>query len=87
MPICPRCNVAYLDSETHVCSGRHRTIWTTIVVIAAPVVGSVVATIAVIFGVCPKGESLCGLFGPFIAFPVGAISGGVVSYIVYRRSQ
>jgi len=57
------------------------------VVIAAPVVGSVVATIAVIFGVCPKGESLCGLFGPFIAFPVGAISGGVVSYIVYRRSQ
>jgi hypothetical protein len=86
MPLCPRCNVAYIASETHVCSGRRRTLWTGIVVIGAPVVGGIVVTIAVVFGICPRGESFCGLFGPFIAFPLGAIGGGIVSYVVYRRT-
>ena len=85
MPICPRCEVAYLDGETHVCERRRRTLWTPLVVIGAPVIGGVAAVLVVVVGLCPRGESLCGLFGPFIAFPAGALGGGVVSYFVYKR--
>jgi hypothetical protein len=88
MPMCSCCGVGYLDGEQHVCSGRRRTFWSTVVMFAAPILGGFVGMFALTLVVClASQQSQCGLLGIFGGFPIGALAGGVVAFRAFKRTR
>ena len=91
MPICPECDVAYLDGESHTCGGKTGTlasvVWRTLGGAACgAVAGFLLMTI--LCDVIEGARNIwCVLAGAVIGVPIGAAVGSVIGdRSVGRRS-
>jgi hypothetical protein len=83
MPICPNCDVAYLDGESHKCGqtgGMSRfVVWRTLRGAACGAVGGLVL-MTILCDVIEGGRNIwCVLAGAVIGVPIGAAVGAVIA--------
>jgi hypothetical protein len=86
MPVCPRCDVAYLDSETHKCEPTASQWAVGAGVVAGVVTGGAFGFVVCLFGfaLASGGDAQSGLGALFIGTPVGAIIGAIIGWRAAR---
>jgi MFS family permease len=90
VPICPKCDVAYLDGETHICppsrTARERGLLAAYVA-GGVILGTVVATTLLVAWINdrPGGHFVLGL-GPFFGAPLGGWAGWFVGARRYPKA-
>jgi len=92
MPICPNCDVAYLDGESHSCGGTTGMSWSVVYrTLAGAACGAVggfaLMTLILCDAIRGTRNIWCVLDGAMIGGPIGAAVGSVIAgRIVSRRS-
>ena len=82
VPVCPHCDVAYLDGESHRCGGKTRrprsVVWVTLRGAAFGAVGGLLVMTIFCDVVDGARNIWCVLFGAVIGVPLGAAVGALV---------
>jgi hypothetical protein len=79
MPICPKCNTAYLAGEAHVCVPKSKPWAVAVGAVLGAMAGAVggYLVLAAIFCV-GFGGNQCGLVAVFCGLPAGGVAGAIV---------
>lgn len=88
MPVCPSCDMAYLDGERHSCTPRTRPLRLILAIGGGAIAGAVCGWFSFIAVACNAyPDAQCGLIGPFVGAPVGAIVGGAIGVVIARAAR